>query len=102
MSLGKLFRFANFTCLFMSTAALAYAEAQPQQLAHSAPFYVAILATLVVCYFGEDRWLLPRSLANYVAAAIFFAWAAWFAAGGLQWEDADPIGSILPRAGPLL
>src|SRR5262249_49916536 len=54
MTLGRLFRFATFTCLFTSTAALAYAEAQ--QLVHSAAFYVAILATLVVCYFGEDRW----------------------------------------------
>lgn len=103
MSLSKLFRFATFACLFLSTATLAYAEAQPNQLANSAAFYVAILTTLIVCYFGEDRWLLPRGLANWVAAAIFFAWAAWFAfGGGLTWEDADPIGSVLPRAGPLL
>lgn len=99
MQLGTLFRFATFLCLLASTLALAFAEAF--QLFHSSAFYAAIVTCLIVAYFAEERWLMPGSLANYVAGAIFFAWLAWFVTG-LQWEDGDPIGSILPRAGPLL
>ena len=99
MTLRALFRATTFLCLILSTACLGYTERS--QLQGSVVFYAFMGLSILAAYLADERYLMSSRVANLVAMAILLGWIAWFLAG-MEVEDADPIGSLLPRAGPLL
>jgi transglutaminase-like putative cysteine protease len=99
MRLTSLFRFSSYLCLTLSTACLGLAESA--QIEGTAIFYIAICLLLLGEYLTADRWLMPPGIANTVAILIVVGWLVWFALGYQTGSD-DPLGQLLPRAGPLL
>jgi transglutaminase-like putative cysteine protease len=103
--LSTLFRFSTYLSLTLATLAIGISESS--QIEGAAAFYLLVGLAILTAYLCEDRWLIPKSIANVLALLILAGWALWVrfsmsGAAAVEDTSSDLLRLMLPRAGPLL